>query len=68
MFCYVTESCPEGWTRYGAYCYMFSDEQVEHSVAEARCNDLDATLTSINSQGEQEFHECKLLFAVEVIT
>ncbi|XP_072021362.1 macrophage mannose receptor 1-like [Amphiura filiformis] len=49
--------CPEGWTRYGAFCYIINDEQVAQYEADTLCQLDDARLTSIHSQGEQKFHE-----------
>ncbi|CAH1796424.1 unnamed protein product, partial [Owenia fusiformis] len=54
----VCQVCIQGWTKYNGHCYKALTEDVlSFDDAEAKCRAHTAHLTSITSQGEQDFIE-----------
>ncbi|XP_072019677.1 uncharacterized protein [Amphiura filiformis] len=48
-------ACPAGWNTHGDYCYYVSSEAVTFGDAQTACLGMNAMLTSIHDQDEQEF-------------
>ncbi|XP_073479350.1 C-type lectin domain family 10 member A-like [Aquarana catesbeiana] len=47
--------CSEGWRRYGLSCYYFSSSSQPWNVSKKDCEDMEAHLIVINSEGEMNF-------------
>lgn len=51
----LAEGCDENWTHFGTKCYRLFREAVNQYEARDHCMNLDAMLTSVHSEEENDF-------------
>ena len=52
-----SSGCDVGWEEHGGHCYLLSSDDADHDGAVTICDGHQATLMTIETQGEQTFIE-----------